>query len=270
MFTSGSTGEPKGVMIEHLGAANLLVDMAMRLKVNSTDRILSVTTPSFDISVLEFFVPLISGGSLEIASMGLIRDTGVLINKLETGSISWMQSTPSRWEQLIQGGWRGDDRLQILCGGEPLSEHLAKQLATRCGSLWNVYGPTETTIWSTSVEIFGDEQSISIGRPISNTDVYVLDANRELVPIGVPGELYIGGDGLARGYLNRPDLTAERFVPNPFSNDSDSKLYRTGDLCRWRDDGTLEYLGRIDHQVKLRGFRIELGEIERFSANIRA
>ena len=262
MFTSGSTGEPKGVMIEHLGAGNLLVDMAMRLKVNSTDRILSVTTPSFDISVLEFFIPLISGGSLEIASMGLIRDTGVLINKLETGSISWMQSTPSRWEQLIQGGWRGDDRLQILCGGEPLSEHLAKQLATRCGSLWNVYGPTETTIWSTSVEIFGDEQSISIGRPISNTDVYVLDANRELVPIGVPGELYIGGDGLARGYLNRPDLTAKRFVANPFSKDKDSRLYRTGDLCRWRDDGTLEYLGRIDHQVKLRGFRIELGEIE--------
>jgi amino acid adenylation domain-containing protein len=262
IFTSGSTGEPKGVMIEHASATNLLVDMADRLDVGSTDRVLSVTTPTFDISILEFFVPLVTGGSVEIASGSTVKDMRRLIERLDTSSITWMQSTPTRWELLFDSGWSGNRSLKILSGGEALNDLLAKRIRGSCGSLWNVYGPTETTIWSTGIESPVGETSGCIGRPIANTQVYVLDIHQQLVPMGIPGELYIGGDGLARGYLDRPDLTAERFVPNPFSQDPHSRLYRTGDLCRWRADGNIEYLGRIDHQVKLRGFRIELGEIE--------
>jgi amino acid adenylation domain-containing protein len=262
IFTSGSTGQPKGVMIEHRSATNLLLDMADRLSVTHEDRLLSVTTPTFDISVLEFFVPLVTGGSVEIASKIAVRDPRELIERLDANSITWMQSTPSRWDLLFDSGWKGDKRLKVLSGGEPLNDTLANRIRTSCFGLWNVYGPTETTVWSTGIESHAGEKSCCIGRPIANTQIYILDANRALVPIGVAGELCIGGDGLARGYLNRPDLTAERFVTNPYSQDPHSRLYRTGDLCRWRADGNIEYLGRIDHQVKLRGFRIELGEIE--------
>ena len=173
-----------------------------------------------------------------------------------------MQATPATWRLLLEAGWQGSDHLRILCGGEALPSELATQLLTRGAALWNLYGPTETTIWSTVCQIPPQPHVISVGRPIANTQVYILDGYGQPVPVGVPGELYIGGDGVARGYFNRPELTAERFLPDPYSAEPGARVYRTGDLARYRADGTLELLGRIDQQVKVRGFRIELGEIE--------
>jgi thioesterase domain-containing protein/acyl carrier protein len=173
-----------------------------------------------------------------------------------------MQSTPATWRMLLEAGWTGSRRLKILCGGEALSQTLASQLLDKGASVWNLYGPTETTIWSASHQVGSATGPVSIGRPIDNTQIYILDSHFEPVPIGVPGELYIGGAGLARGYLNRPELTAEKFLPSPFAYHPGARLYRTGDVARYRRDGIIEVLGRIDHQVKVRGFRIELGEIE--------
>ena len=173
-----------------------------------------------------------------------------------------MQATPATWRMLFERGWAGRKGMKILCGGEQMPADLAKQLIPCCSSLWNMYGPTETTIWSTIYEVGSAENPIPIGRPIANTRVYLLDGNLKPVPIGVAGELFIAGDGVARGYLNRPELSAERFTSDPFGGDETARMYRTGDLCRWRADGNIEYLGRMDFQVKVRGFRIELGEIE--------
>jgi acyl-CoA synthetase (AMP-forming)/AMP-acid ligase II/acyl carrier protein len=173
-----------------------------------------------------------------------------------------MQATPVTWRLLLEAGWQGNQHLKILCGGEALPLELAQQLLPKGAALWNLYGPTETTIWSSVCKIEPDDKVVTIGRPIANTQLYILDAQLRLVPIGIPGELYIGGDGLARGYLNRPELTTERFIPHPFSNEPGARLYKTGDLARYRADGTIEHLGRADFQVKIRGFRIELGEIE--------
>ncbi len=262
IFTSGSTGQPKGVMIEHRSLRNLLDDMRTQLRLSGGEHFICATNPTFDASVWELLTPLVSGCKLEVLSQATISDPVRLTNRLEKQNATHFQTTPSRWKILVQSGWQGASNLTALSGGESLSFQLLSELNKRCKSVWNLYGPTEATCQSTLIALAPGIPANTIGRPISNTQVYVLDSHRELLPIGVPGELYIGGDGLARGYLNRPDLTAERFVPNPFSKDMDSKLYRTGDLCRWRDNGTLEYLGRIDHQVKLRGFRIELGEIE--------
>jgi amino acid adenylation domain-containing protein len=262
MYTSGSRGHPKGVQILHSAVVNLLTSMAMQPGLTPEDRLLSVTTPTFDISVLELLLPLTVGARVDVLRSDVVSDAAGLATCLSTGAATVMQATPATWQMLIHGGWQGRRNLKVLCGGEALSDTLAAELHRRCGELWNMYGPTETTIWSATRQVTDDIISGSIGRPIANTQVYVLDAQRNPVPIGVPGELYIGGVGLARGYLNRPELTAEKFVPNPFSDDPDSRLYRTGDLCRWRADGNLEFLGRTDDQVKLRGFRIELGEIE--------
>jgi acyl carrier protein len=173
-----------------------------------------------------------------------------------------MQATPSTWRLLLEAGWRKKIGLKMLCGGEALPRELASQLLERGDSLWNMYGPTETTIWSAVYRVESKEGPVLIGAPIANTQIYILDRNLQPVPIGVAGELYIGGEGLARGYLNRPELTRERFIENPFSNEPGSRLYKTGDLARYRPDGKVEVLGRQDHQVKIRGFRIELGEIE--------
>lgn len=181
-----------------------------------------------------------------------------------------MQATPSTWRLLIESGWEGNPSLTILCGGEALPRDLAHQLQSRCDSLWNLYGPTETTIWSTCDRRLPQADTISIGRPIANTQVYVLDRHLQPVPVGVPGELYLGGAGVARGYLNRPELTAEKFVPNPFGAAPHIRLYRTGDRVRYRPNGTLEFLGRLDDQIKLRGYRIELGEIEATLSQIEA
>ena len=185
---------------------------------------------------------------------------GMQLIKQLTCSITFMQATPATWRLLLESGWAGSDRLHALCGGEALTRSLADQLLVRCASLINVYGPTESTVWSTAHRVVADGRAVPIGRPIANTQTYILDPNLNPVPIGAPGELHIGGAGLARGYLYRPELTAERFIPNPFHENT--RLYKTGDLARYLPDGNIEFLGRIDHQVKIRGFRIELGEIE--------
>lgn len=262
IYTSGSTGKPKGVQISHRAIVNFLHSMAQTPGLTATDRLLAVTTLAFDIAGLELFLPLWVGAQVVIAPQALITDGERLAAYLYEAAITVMQATPATWRLLLAAGWQGQSDLKLLCGGEALTADLAEQLLNRGAELWNVYGPTETTVWSTVHRVETITPTIAIGRAIANTHLYVLDQQRQPVPIGVPGELYIGGAGLAQGYLHRPDLTAEKFVPHLFANSLEAKLYRTGDLVRYRTDGTLECLGRLDHQVKLRGFRIELGEIE--------
>ena len=269
MYTSGSTGRPKGVPVEHRSVVNLLSSMQRTVGMMREDVLLAVTTLSFDIAGLEIYLPLISGAHLVIASAEDVVDGPRLRDLLSARSATIVQATPATWRLLIEAGWQGSSNLKILCGGETLPAELAKELSVRGDSLWNVYGPTETTIWSTSYRVTGNEQgAIPIGRPIANTCVYILDAHRNPVPVNVTGEIYIGGDGLARGYLNRPELTAERFVTNWLAPEQSARLYRTGDLGRFRSNGEIEYLGRVDSQVKLRGLRIELGEIESVLATL--
>ncbi|MFN6513535.1 MAG: amino acid adenylation domain-containing protein [Nostoc sp. CreGUA01] len=261
IYTSGSTGKPKGVQIPHSALSNFLYSMKQSPGLTENDTLLAVTTYSFDIAALELFLPIIVGGRLVIASREVASDGIQLSAKLTDSKVTVMQATPATWQLLLTAGWRGNNQLKILCGGEALPGYLAKQLLHRCASLWNMYGPTETTIWSAASEVKTDSRIIPISQAIANTQLYILDQNNQLVPIGVAGELHIGGDGLARGYFNRPDLTAEKFIPNPFSKKA-GRLYKTGDLVRYLANGEIEYIGRIDHQVKVRGFRIELGEIE--------
>ncbi len=265
IFTSGSTGRPKGVQITHRALVNFLESMSKEPGYSANDVLLAVTTISFDIAGLELLLPLYTGSTVCIALEP--GDPESLLADLERYRPTVMQATPATWKLLIAAGWKGASYLKILCGGEAMDTDLARSLLVRCESLWNMYGPTETTIWSAVLPIeHVGEQAIPVGRPIQNTSFFILDPSGQPVPQGAPGELWIGGDGLARGYLNRPDLTAERFVVIPFAGLPEAnpgvRLYRTGDLVRYRPDGTLDFLGRMDHQVKLRGFRIELGEIE--------
>ena len=263
MYTSGSTGKPKGVPVEHRGVVNLLASMQRTVKVTSDDVLLAVTTLSFDIAGLEIYLPLISGARVVIASGDDVVDGPRLQDLLTDSKATIMQATPTTWRLLIEAGWQGSPNLKILCGGETLPPGLAKDLTARSNFVWNVYGPTETTIWSSIYRVTGDEHgAISIGRPVANTSILILDKQGNPVPPNVTGEIYIGGHGLARGYLNRPELTAERFVTNWLTPELSPRLYRTGDLGRFRSNGEIEYLGRVDNQVKLRGLRIELGEIE--------
>lgn len=262
IYTSGSTGQPKGVQIPHRAVVNFLTSMRQQPGLCAEDTLLAVTTLSFDIAGLELFLPLCVGARLILASRDIVANGAALIETLRNTHTTVMQATPVTWRILLAAGWQGDPGLKILCGGEALPLELARQLLPKCASLWNMYGPTETTIWSSCTQITPHDDTISIGRPIANTQMYLLDPTLQLVPIGVPGELYIGGAGLARGYLNRPELTATRFIHHPFSQDANARLYCTGDLARYRADGTIELLGRLDQQIKLRGFRIELGEIE--------
>ncbi len=262
IYTSGSTGKPKGVQIAHRSVVNFLNSMAMCLGLSDHDTLLAVTTISFDISVLEIYLPLITGARCILVSRQVSRDAEQLIKLIERCNPTLMQATPSTWRMLVEAGWQGNKQLKILCGGESWTRDLAEQLLAKCANLWNVYGPTEATVWATIHQVEAGVGSIPIGKPIANTQIHILDPNRQPVSIGEPGELHIGGVGLARGYLNRPKLTAEKFIPNPFSQKSDSHLYKTGDLARYTQDGNIEFLGRIDHQVKVRGYRIELGEIE--------
>lgn len=257
LYTSGSTGQPKGVLIEHRSVVNLLCAMQQMTGITAEDRILAIATVTFDIAGLELFLPLISGACIVMLGHEDARDARALMSQLAGATI--LQGTPATWHMLLEAGWNGQNNLQAICGGEAMSPELAKRLQPRVARLWNGYGPTETTIYSTVQRI---EASVppSIGRPIANTQCYILDRYGEPVPIGVRGEIHIGGAGLARGYLNRAELTAERFIPNPFH--PGERIYKTGDLGRWLADGTIEFLGRSDHQIKLRGFRIELGEIE--------
>lgn len=268
IFTSGSTGRPKGVVIGHRALVNFMASMAREPGMDEDDTLLAVTTISFDIAALEMFLPLWCGGQVVVASREEAVDGQRLSALLETTKATVMQATPVTWRMLRATGWRGGNKFRALCGGEALSGDLAADLVGVVGRLWNLYGPTETTIWSSIHEVrpkvitrLEKSGPVPIGRPIANTRMFVLDPAMEPVPAGAPGELYIGGAGLARGYEGQPDLTAERFVTNPFSQ-SGERLYRTGDLARRRADGVFEFLGRVDQQVKLRGFRIELEEIE--------
>jgi len=261
IYTSGSTGKPKGVQLEHRSVVNFLSSMQKEPGLNSADILAAVTTLSFDIAGLEMYLPLICGARVVIASREATYDGRLLSQLLSRSGATVMQATPATWRLLFESGWKGDRNLKVLVGGEALPAELAQQLLAQCGSVWNMYGPTETTIWSSVYRVRGDEERIlPIGRPIANTTLYILDGNRNPVSIGKEGELYIGGEGLARGYFQRPDLTAEKFVTDPFR--TGQRMYRTGDLARYRNDGNVEFLGRLDHQVKIRGFRIELGEIE--------
>jgi amino acid adenylation domain-containing protein/non-ribosomal peptide synthase protein (TIGR01720 family) len=267
IYTSGSTGQPKGVQISHFSLTNFLYSMKQEVGINAKDILLAVTTICFDIAGLEFYLPLIVGAQVVLLPREQSADGTKLSEKLLQSGATIMQATPATWRLLLGSGWQGNQQLKILCGGEALTHELAVALLERSQCLWNVYGPTETTIWSTisrveaDASIAGVQDSLeSIGRPIANTQIYILDQSLQPTPIGVPGELHIGGAGLAKGYLNRPELTNEKFIANPFENSK--LLYKTGDLARYLPNGNIEYLGRIDNQVKIRGFRIELGEIE--------
>ncbi|MGH7798832.1 MAG: amino acid adenylation domain-containing protein [Candidatus Binatia bacterium] len=262
IYTSGSTGKPKGVQISHGAMVNFLTAMQREPGIAADDTLLAVTTLCFDIAGLELYLPLTVGARVVLISREVAADGGRLAEKLADSRATFMQATPATWQMLVEAGWHGEGRLKILCGGETLTTELATQLLARSSSLWNMYGPTETTVWSSICRVETPHAQIPIGRPIANTEMYVLDRHQQPLPIGVPGELYIGGSGLARGYLNHPELTDEKFVPDPFRPHTHKRLYKTGDLARWLSDGTIEILGRLDNQVKIRGFRIELGEIE--------
>ncbi|MEO7584343.1 MAG: amino acid adenylation domain-containing protein, partial [Ferruginibacter sp.] len=260
IHTSGSTGMPKGVMIEHGAVVNLLKSVSQIAGFNPASVFLSVTTFSFDICYLEFFVPLINGGKLIVVPREIAVDGVSLSRTINAFEPTHMQGTPATWQLLLDAGWRNKEGMIIMIGGEAVKEEI-KDTLTQIGEVYNLYGPTETTIWSACKKL-ETNQPVSIGRPISNTQIYILNEFQQIVPAGVAGEICIGGAGLARGYLNRPDLTTQKFISNPFSEIPGSRIYKTGDMGRWLQDGNLECLGRIDDQVKIRGYRIELGEIE--------
>jgi amino acid adenylation domain-containing protein len=262
IFTSGSTGRPKGVAVEHRALINLLTSLRARPGLGAGDTLLAVTTPAFDIAAVELFLPLLAGGRVWVAEAAAVADGRRLAELLARSGATVLQATPATWRLLLAAGWAGDPCLTALCGGEALPRALADQLLPRCRALWNLYGPTETTIWSAAQPVTPGDGPVPIGGPLANTRLYILDDRLRPVPIGARGELCIGGAGLARGYLGRPELTAERFVPDPFAEDPAARLYRTGDLARWRADGTIELLGRRDDQLKVRGFRVEPGEVE--------
>jgi len=261
IYTSGSTGKPKGVLIEHGAVVNFLTSVQHQAGLTPADVVIAVTTISFDIAALELYLPLLTGGRIHLVTREVASDGSLLGEQIAEAGATLMQATPATWRMLLAAGWNGVPGLKILCGGEALPSDLAQQLLATGAAILNMYGPTETTIWSTVFEVEATQlfqTSIPIGRPIANTQLYILDRYLQPVPVGVAGELYIGGDGVARGYLNRPELTNEKFISHP----AGMRLYKTGDKARYLPDGNIEYLGRFDNQVKIRGFRIELGEIE--------
>ncbi|MPR35961.1 amino acid adenylation domain-containing protein [Salmonirosea aquatica] len=259
LYTSGSTGRPKGVLIEHHNVVNLLTSIIDWPGITPGDRLLGVTTISFDIAVLELFLPLLVGATLVLADTETTRDGRLLLEIIKKEKISIIQATPATYKMMLAAGWDTPLPLKVLCCGEPLAKDLAQKLMARCASLWNMYGPTETTIYSTGKQILPSDNLITIGRPIHNTQVYILDDAGNQLGIGSVGEITIAGAGVARGYHNRPELNTEKFVKNQFG---DGLLYRTGDLGKWTATGEIHCLGRIDQQVKIRGYRIELGEID--------
>ncbi|MDN0201323.1 amino acid adenylation domain-containing protein, partial [Streptomyces sp. S.PNR 29] len=259
IYTSGTTGRPKGVIVTLRNLTNLLTAMQEHTQLTTTDRLLAVTTVGFDIANLEILAPLTTGATLLLSDRDDTRDPQALTSLIHRHKPTLMQATPSLWQELSTNP-ETLHGLRILVGGEQLPTPLAHQLTTHADHVTNVYGPTETTIWSTAAPLTSTDTP-HIGRPLHNTHTYILNQHLQPTSTGVPGELYIAGHGLARGYLGRPDLTAERFIANPYGPPG-SRMYRTGDLAHWTTDGNLHYLGRTDHQVKIRGFRIELGEIE--------
>ena len=267
IFTSGSTGRPKGVQVTHAGLLNFLLSMRSKPGLSQNHTLLAVTTISFDIAALEIYLPLITGAELVIAPREVALNAEALQQLISLRGVTHMQSTPTAWRLLLDTHWSAPANFTILCGGEALPRDLSRQLLALDIKLWNLYGPTETTIWSAAKQVVLSEEyemdgCEPVGAPIRNTQIYTLDERLNCQPIGFSGELVIGGDGLARGYLNRPDLTADQYRPDPFSPIPGARIYRTGDLARARSDETYEFLGRIDSQIKIRGYRIELGEIE--------
>jgi len=261
IYTSGSTGKPKGVLIRHYSLVNFLLSMQRLPGINAEDKLLAISTISFDIAGLELYLPLISGAQIILADAETAKDGWLLLDIIKNENISIMQATPYTWRMLLEAGWDKFLPLKAITGGEALSQDLAAKLLSRCSALWNQYGPTETTVYSTQ-KLITDAGEITIGKPVGNTQVYILDENRNNRTDGTTGEIVIGGDGVAKGYLNRPDLTAEKFIDDIFSPNAGDKMYRTGDLGRLTPDGDIQCLGRIDQQVKVRGYRIEPGEIE--------
>ncbi|MGH2666776.1 amino acid adenylation domain-containing protein [Flavobacterium sp.] len=260
IYTSGSTGNPKGVAISHKSLLNFLISIQQKPKIEEKDYLFSVTTQSFDISILEFFTPLLFGASLYMASQELLSDPLAIVTALEELKPTIIQATPSFYQMLYNAGWKGNISIKVLCGGDLLSETLAEKLLETTAELWNMYGPTETTIWSGCKKITKAGEASNIGKPIHNTEFYILDEAMQLLPIGSVGTIYIGGDGLAQGYFKNEELTNEKFIRSPFNQNK--KIYNTGDLGKWNGEGEIEFLGRNDNQVKIRGYRIELGEIE--------
>ncbi|WP_159056341.1 non-ribosomal peptide synthetase, partial [Streptomyces sp. DSM 15324] len=260
IFTSGSTGRPKGVVVEHGALANLLLGMRDLVPMGAEDALLAVTTIAFDIAALEIYLPLISGARVVLAAEETVARPAALVELIRRTGVTVVQATPSWWQMVASHDLGGLGGLRMLVGGEALPAPLADRMRDTGREVLNVYGPTETTIWSTAAALAGRTDT-AIGRPIRNTRLYVLDEWLQPVPSGSLGELYIAGEGLARGYLGRPSLTAGRFTADPYGP-AGTRMYRTGDLVRWTADGELEFAGRVDHQVKLRGFRIELGEVE--------
>ncbi|MBF8150479.1 amino acid adenylation domain-containing protein [Winogradskyella sp. F6397] len=262
LYTSGSTGKPKGVQVTHKNLVNFLYGMLKEPGIKETDRFLSITTISFDIAGLELFLPLLKGATLIIASDEVAKDPRLMLDVLKEERITMLQATPTTWQMLLDAGWQNRLPLKALCGGEALPLSLATKLLKRVDEVWNMYGPTETTIWSAVKQIMPEDELITIGHPIANTQLYILDENGALVAPGKIGELCIAGDGVAKGYWKRPDLTAEKFLKSTFNKDENACVYRTGDLGKLLPTGEVQCLGRIDQQVKIRGHRIELGEIE--------
>ena len=262
IYTSGSTGKPKGVVLPQNAVCNFLASMRKEPGLQPSDRLLAVTTLSFDIAVLELFLPLITGATVVLAQREDAMNPEVLARMVSEQHINVMQATPTTWHMLLDAGWQAPAGFRALCGGEPLPPALAERMLSAGVELWNMYGPTETTVWSTVCRITDAKQKITIGHPIDNTQVWVLDEQMNPCAIGQEGELCIGGAGVATGYFKRPELTSEKFIANPFDTAPGARIYRTGDLARWREDGSLEHLGRLDFQIKIRGYRIELGEIE--------
>ncbi|MDF7810789.1 non-ribosomal peptide synthetase [Hymenobacter sp. YC55] len=262
LYTSGSTGLPKGVQIKHSGLVNLLRSVQQEVGISTADKLLAITTISFDMAVLELFLPLVSGAMVVVADSKATKDGNALRHLIEAEAITVMQATPATWRMMLNAGWTEQYPLKAISGGEALPEDLAQRLLARCASLWNMYGPTETTIYSSFKQLTHANELITIGKPISNTQFYILDEQFNLVEPNTIGELYIAGDGLAKGYLNRPELNQDKFINNPFSLTDGEKMYRTGDLAKLVDTGEIQYLGRADQQIKIRGYRIEPGEIE--------
>jgi amino acid adenylation domain-containing protein len=262
IYTSGSSGAPKAVLVPHLAFANILEALRTKFDFGEQDVVVAVTTLSFDIAAVEIFLPLICGGRVAIAGRRQQVDGRALGELIERVNPTWFQATPATWRMLLDAGWSGSKTLTGICGGETMPRPLADALLERCARVFNIYGPTETTIWSTIERVRPGNGTVPIGRPLANTRVYILDNHLEPAPPGVAGELYIAGEGVAQGYWRRPELTAERFLPDPFASAPGARMYKTGDTARWLPGGTVEYLGRYDDQVKLRGFRIELGEVE--------
>jgi nonribosomal peptide synthetase DhbF len=263
IYTSGTTGSPKGVAVTHGALSNVFADIAQRIAFTGRASWLALTTVCFDIAALELLLPLCYGGKVILVSEEQARIGRVLAGIIRQKKPTVIQATPITWRILVESGWAGSPDLTILCGGDRLDRELANKLTARSSSVWNMYGPTETTIWSTAERLSVSDDAVTIGQPIANTEIYILDAEGQPQVPGEVGEICIGGAGLSRGYVNDLQLTRQYFIELHSAAGQSTRVYRTGDLGRWNDQGNLEFHGRIDHQVKINGFRIEVQEIER-------